>query len=263
VKPKAIVVSFACLLAVLLGLPAVSSAQTFVGTIPDGRVSDTVNIAAAATVCFYFFGIAGRSYSIEVQGSIAANTTFTEFFGAVGEVCPVATAAGYTITTTNDPPHGGPGGNPAAFGRRASFVAPSTGLYMVTVNNTGGITGAFKYSVSDTTLFNPLWSTFGGFETFYKFYNTTSASCSVTLSLRNDNNTVRAASTFSLAADNTSATRTTGSTDLNVTNDVAGHAFITHDCPPGAIQVDGFLGFFGATTSVLPIKIVAARESAH
>jgi len=257
----------ACLVAVvLLGLPAVSSAQTFVGTIPDGRVSDTVNIAAAGTVCFYFFGIAGRSYSVEVQGSIGANQSFTEFFGAAGAICPGATAAGYTITTTNDPPHVGPGGNPPFFGRRASFVAPSTGLYMVTVNNTGGGTGAFKYSVSDKTLFNPLWSTFSGFETFYRIQNTTNASCMVTLNLRNDAGALVGGSprTVTVAANSTFTTLHTGPgafpPAMAVADNLAGGATFTHDCPPGAIQIDGFLGNFAGTPIVLPIKIVSARE---
>ncbi|MGH9779231.1 MAG: tail fiber domain-containing protein, partial [Candidatus Acidiferrales bacterium] len=41
----------------------------------------------------------------------------------------------------------------------------------------------------------------------------------------------------------------------------AGRGSITHDCPPGAVQVDGFVGnFSGVAPAVLPIKIVAARE---
>ena len=113
----------------------------------------------------------------------------------------------------------------------------------------------------ETTLTSPLFTTFSGFQTFYRFNNPTNQAVSVTLKLIDDTNAVVGNTTFTVAANSTAPTRNTGPTDLNLAPNTAGQAIITHDGNPGAIQVDGFSGNFSISPpSVIPIKIVAARQ---
>ena len=144
-------------------------------------------------------------------------------------------------------------------GSRRSFIGTGQAV-IVRIGFPLATTETVQVSVAETTLFNPLWSTFGGFETFYRFQNSTNSSCNVTLRMVNDAGAQVANPSFAIPANSTAPTRTTGPTDLNLANDQAGQAIITHDCPPGAIQVDGFLGLFGAQTNVLPIRIQTARQ---
>lgn len=82
-----------------------------------------------------------------------------------------------------------------------------------------GLHGAqFRVRVEETTQLNPLWSTSG----------------------------------------NNGVTRNTGPSDLNVGNGQAGHATVTHDCPPGAIQVDAYLST--KLGKMLPLKGGPARQ---
>ncbi|MGH9777830.1 MAG: hypothetical protein ACRD5I_05410 [Candidatus Acidiferrales bacterium] len=237
-----------------------SQCNEFTFTIPDGRIQ-TDFIAGAGDEGFFFNGTAGHSYSIEISmdtSSLAGPSAV--HFGAAGVSCPSADAAGFRNTTFIDPISN------SCCSERQSFTATAGGTpFYVTrvINGTDGVT--YRYTVSDTTLFNPLWSTSGGFETFYRFQNTTNAVCNVTLTMRNDAGALVGGTpvTFPIPANSTVPTRNTGAGDLNVANGLAGSATIAHDCPPGGVQVDGFTGIFGATTAVLPIKIVPAREAAH
>jgi hypothetical protein len=99
---------------------------------------------------------------------------------------------------------------------------------------------------------------------FYRFQNTTNEEVNLTLTLVNDGATTVASVTLAVPAGATAPTRHTGLSDLNVPDNQAGQAIITHDGPPGAIQVDGFLrAVSGSTLVILPIKITAAREASH
>ncbi len=112
--------------------------------------------------------------------------------------------------------------------------------------------------VEETTLFNPMFMTFGGFEVWYHFQNTTGQDVSVTLKLISDGGTTVTDATFTVAA-RSSRLRYTGASDLNVPDNTIGQGIITHDGPPGAIQVDGFMSS-ALTAAILPIKITSARQ---
>ena len=274
-KTKAIVVSFACLLAVLF-LPVLGRAQSTDCTQPTGLVSDG-RLAPPGSTFFIGNGVqqwfvlnrlkANRSYSVEITftfgGDVGSmpNSSLFENTGFDGVAC-TGTAVTSRTTQGIDPASDRSFGNVTS--RRRSFTLTTSQDVRMTITNGTGVGFSYNVTVSETTLFNPLWSTFGGFETFYKIYNTTATSCSVTLDLRSDADASVASVTFSVAGNNTSATRNTGPTDLNVADNQAGHAVITHDCPPGAIQADGFLRTvtIGGIV-VLPIKIVVPREATH
>ncbi len=171
------------------------------------------------------------------------------------------------VTFTNDiEPFSNTGTGMSQFGavRLSLTAANNTEVFFFVNTGIATAPGDFRVRVEETTLFNPLWSTFGGFETFYRFQNATNSACSVTLRMVNDAGTVVANSTQPIPANSTAPTVFTGPMaqgGLNLANDQAGGATITHNCPPGAIQVDGFTGRFDlAAPVVLPIKIQTARQ---
>ncbi|MCI0458827.1 MAG: hypothetical protein L0Z62_17860 [Gemmataceae bacterium] len=238
----------------------------FHNLVPDGRFSPTFSISSGTNdIAFFFMGVAGRSYSVEARvvsrsyndvsaASLSAN------WGAAGADCPITNISGLQITNTIEPSTQPTGSR--FF--RASFTAPSTAFYEMRVGNTSATLVSIAASASDTTLFNPLWTTAGAFETFYKFQNTTNATCNVTLRMIDTAGVERVNTTLApITAGSGSPTRNTGAGDLAVPDNLSGVATMTHDCPPGAIQGDAFAGVFGTTTAVLPLKIVAAREAAH
>ncbi len=124
--------------------------------------------------------------------------------------------------------------------------------------NSGDWSRFFRVRVEETTLFNPMFHTYYGFEAVYRLVNTTNQDVSVTLKLINDAGSTVAAATFTVGA-NGSATRSTGASDLNVPDNTIGQGIITHDGPPGAILADGFMSST-LTGALLPIKITSARQ---
>ncbi len=231
-------IALSCLaMVVLLEFPAVSSAQSpYVSMVADGRLSQTVAIPAAGQRCFYFQGVAGRAYSVEVETVFADSVAWTSFLGVVNSVCPGADAAGLTNTSLTDPGYVAP-----AYGRRVSFVAPTTGYYMFTVNNTSGITESWRGSVTDTTQFSPAWSTNGTYDTFYSLHNTTNATCTGTLTLRDTGGPVVTTAAITVASGATTATNTVA---LGTVRNTTGTARLTHNCPPGGILAEAAIANF-------------------
>jgi hypothetical protein len=218
-------------------------------------------VPAAGTVCFYFFGRAGRSYSVEVYGPIDGFNTADIFFGAADEVCPSLDAPGYTFTEANDPPIRTATTTAGFFGRRGTFLAPTTTFYQYAVTNTGAGVAQFTFSVSDTTQFSPAWSTNGSFDTFYSFHNTSSATITGTLTLRNTAGTVVDTAALTIPAGGTASTNTAA---LATPRNTTGTASLTHDGPAGAIQTEAAIANFTlATPYVQIVKFAPTREVNH
>jgi hypothetical protein len=231
------------------------SNPTFV--VADGRLTE-FTIPANSTVWFEFLPTPGHSYTAEgnYEEDPGTNPTVAAFNRADlnTATCAGTSTLGAIDTYAVDPDAEG--------GDRASFIIPSSATspaVLISAHNSDGVTHRFTFVVSETTLFNPLWSTFGGFQTFYRFHNTTNATIHVTLTMTDDNGTVVANATITIGPGATAPTRNTAASDLNVTPNDAGHSVITTDAPPGALQVDGFLGNFSSGSVVLPIKIIGAR----
>ena len=247
--------------AVLLAFPTVGRGQVLFGSIPDGRVTDTVSVPATGTVCFYFFARAGHSYSVEVYGPIDGVNSANIFFGAADELCPTTDAPGYNFTETNDPPLKSGVAPGEFFGRRGSFVAASSTFYQYSANNTGVGVAQFTFSVSDTTQFSPAWSTNGSFDTFYSFQNTSSATVTGTLTLRNTAGTVVTTAPLTIPA---GATANTNTVALATPRNTPGTASFTHDGPVGAIQTEAAIANFTLATPYIQIvKFAPMREANH
>ncbi|MCI0722816.1 MAG: hypothetical protein L0338_28175 [Acidobacteria bacterium] len=260
-------ISYAVLMTVgvllLLLSPSVQAQNTVcdnrVNLAPDGTPSDSTSTNNATPRWYMFEARANRSYAIMLDNldddsgidsilfldiAVQANCAGDPVSGTVSNACTVEpVSCGFLVGSD-----------------RIAIKSDASQSVFIVVNGLVASFQTFELRIVETTQFNPLWSTSGGFETFYRFQNTTNASCSVTLRMVDNGGMEEANVTFSIAANSTAPTRNTGPTDLNIANDQAGSATITHNCPPGAIQVDGFTGIFGATTAVLPIKIVT-RET--
>jgi hypothetical protein len=142
-------------------------------------------------------------------------------------------------------------------------ASPSLRTVLVSVANSSMQARDLSFRVAETTLFSPLWSTAGGFETFYRLQNTADAACNVRIRMQDTFGApdLPVNEVVTVAAGFVAATRNTGPTDFDVAEGQSGFTLFVHDCPPGAVQVDGFVGnFSGVAPAVLPIKIVAPRE---
>jgi hypothetical protein len=239
-----------------LALPSAAQAQvcsTFVASIPDGRISGPWPISSGGNGLSWDFGVtSGRSYSVEVlehSGSVGATMIVGNGF------CPASNIAGLRDTTTIDPSSGTTG--TCCFLRR-SFTATASGFLEVTVTTPGST--SVNLSATETTMFSPVWSTNGTFDTFYSFQNTTNASCAIALSLFNTAGTlIDTFSTTVVAA----ATASTNTQALATTRNLTGTAKLTHDCPPGGIQAEAAVANFtiSPTPYFQPVKFGPVRSS--
>lgn len=241
--------SLAVLVAVWLLQPspahAVCNGTTVLG-IPDGSVEGPETVSNATNdAAIFFSGETGNSYSVAAwstganlnQGMLAGT------WGGVGIVCPTSniTGAGLRDTSTIDPAPTS-GVNKIFF--RASFTAPQQGGYYMVVRNGSATPETVYFSVTDTTMYSPAWSTNGSYDTYYSMFNTTRATCSATLSLQKLDGSFAAVQTFTIGAHNTAATNTVA---LGMSRNVTGTAKLTHDCPPGALLVEAVVSNFTMT----------------
>jgi hypothetical protein len=215
--------------------------------VPDGSASVGTLAAAAPGVTrwFRFVGKAHRSYAVMLE-----NLTSPSQQSEIAAADMTASCGGPSLNPRPDTDFIEPVSisclGSASFcgaARTALKTAGDTDVFfpVIQINEVHG--AQFRVRVEETTQFNPFWSTSSGFETYYAIQNTTNDDCSVTLDLRTQANGTPAggasSATFTLAA-NTSTTRHTGAGDLNLANSQVGQATVTHDCPPGAIQVDAY-----------------------
>jgi hypothetical protein len=240
-------------LALLLALPAASSAQTFTNSPQDGRLT-TQTLAAGETVCFFFAAVGGRSYSVTVAQPAIFTSTFTVAV-AQGGNCPGLPDMGGLVETA--------GIEPSFYSvRRVSFVAPATNFVITTVVNTGATASTIVFNASDTTQFSPVWSTNGTYDTFYSFMNTTNVTCAGTLTLRNTAGTLITTNAFTVAS---GATLSTNTVSMGTTRNLTGTARLSHTCPPGAILTEAAVANF--TISPTPyfqfVHFEPTRESTH
>jgi hypothetical protein len=222
--------------------------------VPDGRIT-TSTIPAATT---YFFRITSRStysYSAEFHNVLgAAVQTPGTLLVFSDTACSVPAAV--TSTTAADPGD--------LNGVRVSFTAGGANT-LFSLENTSGGPITYSFTVSDTTMFSPAWSTFGTFDTFYSFMNTTGVALNGALTLYNTAGTqVGPTTPFAIAANSTAATNTSAG-GLNTTRNAAGTAKFTHNGPPGAILAEAAIANFTITPTPYfqGVKFQAAREATH
>jgi hypothetical protein len=232
--------------------------------VPDGatQTGDIAASPASGLRYFRFVAKASRSYAVMLENLVSPDQQGEIAVGSVTASC-----GGAPLTVNDSADLFEPIGLDTGAGVGAARVAlksPGDGVLFFAVNGHINASGAsqFRVRVVETTLFSSLWSTATGFDTSYRLYNTTNASCSVTLSLRLDNDAAAAGGTSSVTfalPGNSTVTRLAGAADMGVTAGQAGHTVITHDCPPGALQVQAYLSQ-ASTGRVIPVAVAPARQ---
>jgi len=134
-------------------------------------------------------------------------------------------------------------------GRRVSFTAQSPGLYSIPVANFGG-SGGYSFRAVDTTLFNPRWTTFGGYDAQWGFLNVSDTPVTGILMVLDPNGNAVSAVQFSIPAGGR-VVRSSGSSDINLPRNMSGSAMFSHNGPPNSILADAFLISASVT---LPVK---------
>jgi hypothetical protein len=223
----------------------------------DGRI-DTIVVDSTVDQQVFFYATTGHSYSVEVF-SPAVDTGSASVSGFVGTAftnCPTSNQPGF-VTTAGTDPH-----LPSSTLFRGSFISPDNNFREMRIAS-GGPAATMYYSISDTTLYNPRWSTFSGFITQWGFQNTTNASVSGTLTV-NDS--------VSGGPYTKAVTVPSGATVFVTTSDTftggpipashAGGAFFAHTGPPGSIKADAY--FINASATVIvPADFKPVRENSH
>jgi uncharacterized repeat protein (TIGR01451 family) len=223
--------------------------------VPDGRVTAST-IGAGATHWFAASLKIGNSYSLEFKNAREGNPppgTLTVFSGDDG--CSLTSTVNAANTAGADP---GVSGGTA----RQSFTAEGSGTFFrARLENTSSSSVDYTFSLSDTTMFSPAWSTNGAFNTYYSFQNTTGAALNGTLTLRDTAGAVLSTFNLSIPAGRATSTNTVS---LGVTRNRTGTARFIHDGPPGAVNAEAAIANFSINPAyVQPVKLEAVRQATH
>lgn len=135
--------------------------------IPDGRITQST-FPRSVTYWYGVYAQAGHSYSVEFEPPADNySNTAAVLFGAISVWGPAdslqACRGNSSVVVTQNSGYAPvilKNGN--GTGRRVSFTAQSPGLHLISIFN-GGAVGSYTFRAVDTTLFNPRWSTFGGY----------------------------------------------------------------------------------------------------
>jgi hypothetical protein len=229
---------------------AAAQCSAFVMGVADGRVFGPFTNADATNLTVpYFQPSVGKSYSIEVwsatAGSISGST------GGPGVACPNANAASMTVTSNIEPRFD-------SHGTRVSFTATSTTYIATRVDN-----GTFYYSVTDTTLYNPSWSTASPYATQWGLHNTTNSTITGTLTVRESfGGSATYTRAISLAPNSTTFVTTFDAfVGGPIPSGRGGSATFTHTGPANSVQGDGYL--VGTNGTVVPTIFRAMRDTAR
>ena len=223
-------------------------------TVPDGRTLGPITITNSTDVSIVFWVITGNSYSVEVVSTdeYAIHDGLSSFI--VGNTyCPSSNSVTLNDITQFDPSLGSEGA-----GKRVSFTANTTGFVEARI---GVASGSYPYTikVADTTMYNPRWSTSGGWQTTWGFQNTTRFTIHGTLRVYDSNGSLlTTVGPFAIPAHMT-AFKVTG-TDVIVAHTWGSAEFI-HDGPPGAIQADAY--YYNSSFTLLVPSTFSPMRSGH
>ena len=219
----------------LLFLPSLAGAEgTACGSetviVPDGRIT-TSTIPVGVTFFYKITSRVGSAYSAEFHNVLGPAVQTPGTLTVYSD-----TGCSVTVTPTNtaavDPGD--------VNGARVSFTS-TTPQTIFTLNNGSGGPLTYSFTVSDTTMFSPAWSTNGTYDTFYSLHNTTNATCTGTLTLRDTGGAVVTTAAITVASGATTATNTVA---LGTVRNTTGTARLTHNCPPGGILAEAAIANF-------------------
>ncbi len=247
----ALVVAVAVLLAFVVSNAAASCTLAPLA-VADGRIGGPITISSSGDASIVFWVTQGHSYSVEVATTDDFATSLST--PIVGNIfCPTANSVTLNDTSQNDPSLGLEGK-----AKRVSFTSSSTGFLEAHVSVSSG-SYTYTYKIADTTLYNPRWSTSGGFQTSWGFQNTSSATIHGTLNVYGPSGSlITSVGPFAIAPHQT-IFKITG-TDVIAPN-TYGSAEFTNDGPPGAIQADAY--YYNSGYTVLVPSVFNPVRSGH
>ncbi|HTC92399.1 MAG TPA: hypothetical protein VK699_02970 [Terriglobales bacterium] len=226
-----------------LMIPAVSFAggstcSTATAVIPDGRSLELDYAPPSSTVWYQFTVTTNHSYSVEVRDDLDPdNADFTPanggnvlFYAAPVNCSSPVFSANYTDTHLMEPVAG-----PHA--TRFSFVPNTTGAYYVSVQNGSNVSGHYAtVTVAETTLYTPAYNSVSPFTMYYSLSNTTSFNLTYVMAVFDTGgNQISTSGATLLNAHN--ASYINSASGFLATNNY-GTLILTHNGPPGAIQVE-------------------------
>jgi len=216
--------------------------------VPDGRIASGT-IANGGSYFFLISTRAGNSYSVEFMNPAGAAVQ------APGTVLAFSDVACGTPLTTNNTTNNDP--KITNNGVRVAFTAATTTAIVQLTNNTGSSV-SYTYSASDTTMFSAAWSTNGTYQTYYSFYNTTSAVIHGTLTLTTTGGASGGTIPITIQPGRTTPTNTVA---LGTVRNQTGTAVFSHDGPPAGVLVEAAIANFTlATPYVQTIRFQTVRE---
>ncbi len=125
------------------------------------------------------------------------------------------------------------------FSHRISWIqGADASVYVSVVNPDQNNSYTYYIRVTDTTLFNPRWSTYSGYQSTWGLTNTTPSNLSGTMTVIDSSGSVLAVYPATLKAAQPTFLTTQ---QLNIPADHVGYANFAYVGPPGALVGDGFM----------------------
>jgi hypothetical protein len=212
--------------------------------IPDGRLSLST-FPQMTTFWYALFTQAGHSYSVEFEppSDNYIGTTKVQFatiavFGPDDYLAGCRGVSSVDVTQNSAyAPTISKGGN--GVGRRISFVAQRSGLYLISATNVSNA-GSYSFRAVDTTLVNMRWSTSNGFGAQWGFLNRSDMPVTGTFTIYDTGGYPIIAVKFVVPAGG-KVFRRSYSDDLNLPSGARGYTVFSHNGAPGAILADAAL----------------------
>jgi hypothetical protein len=237
--------------------------------VPDGRLLDFDNVQPNSTNWYQFTAMGGRSYSVEVRddldqdpgSELQVTLNGPNVTTPAGAGCPTPPIYGAGTSTGNYEPV-----LPAS-ATRVSIVTPSgaPAVYRIQVKNTNQTTSHYlSISVTETTLYGSTYNTTANLGTEWLLQNTTSQTITATITA-----TANQAGSPSYTCIRTLSPAFTyvslapvGPGDFSpaIPLNQLGSSVVTHNGPPGAVQV--FEYWFNTNTTpitIIPVPIAPLR----
>jgi hypothetical protein len=218
----------------------------------EGAVDGEDFVLASSTNYYTLNVTAGHSYSIEVWDSFDPAYGLSPAVLVLDSDCAGSVAV--TDVTKVDPNLSG------GFSFRVSWIQGSaTTIHVGVMNPDPDIGYAYYVRATDTTLFNPRWTTYSGFSTQWGLSNTTASDLVGNLTIINVDGTVL--KTVTNAAIKAGLTTFFYSSSLGLPPEHVGSAIFAYVGPPGAIVADAY--YLNGNASVVVPALFVSKHSYH
>ena len=234
--------------------PVVKGAPTTCGSDPvlssDGTDSQ-LDLIAPASVAFYTLNAkGGHSYAVEVWDTVDQTAGMSPTITLLQSDCATSVPNTQNVTSVDPDISGG-------FSYRLSWIQASDATVEVQLSNPDQ-NNPYEYQirVTDTTLFNPRWTTFSGFDTQWGLNNTTGGNITGTMTVVDNTGVVVATIPETLPP---GLVTVVGALASSVPTNKVGNATFAYIGPAGAVQADAYYLRSGQT---IP-SVFASKHAYH